>query len=155
MPTDPKAFNDRIKDIVKDEDRAIRGSVLKNRDDFADFKQRALDKVKNVPLVGKYAKSMKKSVDAEEAGIKAGRAANYAGAGDEGTIKAIKIGRLGGQAGAEAGETVKKLASEHGGKMAVATAAGLGALGLVKALRRKKSKPKQIESKEQRKEITA
>lgn len=41
-------------------------------------------------------------------------------------------------AGESASNAIKKFAGEHGGKMAAAAAAGLGALGLVKALRRKK-----------------
>lgn len=43
-------------------------------------------------------------------------------------------------------KAVRKFASEHGGKMAAAAAAGLGALGLVKALRRRKQQQASAEA---------
>lgn len=78
------------------------------------------------------------------------------GAAGQDAIKAAKITRklggdvdttekVAGTVGA-ASQGIRKFASEHGGKTAAGIAAGLGAIGLVKALRRKKEQQASAEA---------
>jgi flagellar hook-basal body complex protein FliE len=137
------------------------GKVLKQSDDALDRSQELAGKLKNVPLLGKAASRTASDLGTAEAGIKAARVTNALGASPETsakvaftTAKGVKGAKdiasdISGGVGkavdtaSEAGETaskaIRKFAGEHGGKAAAAAAAGLGALGLVKALRRKKS----------------
>jgi hypothetical protein len=120
--------------------------ALKGLDTGIDTYQDKLKSIesKNIPLISKGAAKLRSNAGDAEVATKAGRVAKFLGASDENTLKAMKVAGTASQKSkeiaGEAGGAVKKLASEHGGKMAAAAAAGLGALGLVKALRRKKAK---------------
>lgn len=139
-----KAFRGKIGSTLIDKPREVRATALNKLDDEVDTSQAINKKLENVPLIGRFAKAQKSGLTSDEAGYKVGKFANYLGTGDKGTLAATKLGKRSTEIGIDAASSAKRLASEHGGKIAAATAAGLGALGLVKALRRKKAKTKEI-----------
>lgn len=128
--------------IINESSKEDVGKALKSWDDASDSMQKRYGKIadKDIPVVSKIARKAKSNWSDVEAGIKAGRVSNYLGASPETSRKVMKAGIKTSKTVGDAGDAVKKLAGEHGGKMAAAAAAGLGALGLVKALRRKKAK---------------
>lgn len=91
---------------------------------------------KGVEYVGKKLgiKAMSRRGASAQDAVSAGQIARKLGASVDTTEK------IGGAVGSGS-EAIRKFASEHGGKAAAAAAAGLGALGLVKAIRRKKAEP--------------
>lgn len=142
---DEKPLHEILTLLSEEESREEIGKALKGFDKDIDKYQDRMGKIsdKDIPLISKAARKLRSNAGDAEVAVKAGRVANFMGAGKEGTLKAMKTaGTVSQKAKEVAGDTggaLKRLASEHGGKVAAATAAGLGALGLVKAMRRKKA----------------
>jgi hypothetical protein len=95
---------------------------------------------KDVAALKAAAKATKQTAGtAQEAGLKEKLAKGFKNATEKASETAKDVSNKIKDAGVSAGGALKKFAGEHGGKVAAATAAGLGALALVKAMRRKKA----------------
>jgi hypothetical protein len=147
-----KDFVDKLKGKAYDAKLGAQDKYYDTEQEFAKAKLK-LPISKDIPT-NQMAKDY---FDKREIGVKVAKGARKLGASPDTADKArdvaekvaktgIRAKNVASGAAADTADAVKKFAGEHGGKAAAAAAAGLGALGLVKALRRKKAEKASAEA---------